>query len=311
MQSPARRVPARRVTLNAPAKLNLHLGIYTQLDERRYHRADSLMVALDLVDTVTVEELGADASGQDSVPLVTCIPPVDIPAHKNTAFRAATELGKRVQRKPAVRIEVVKRVPAESGMGGASADAAATILALCELWDVDPADERVVAAARAVGADVPFFLNPVPTLLTGAGDVVEKVFPPLSKPLSVVLVRPAGPGVSTPAAYAAFDKNPLPPADPAPLCALLEQGDPSSHELAQLLANNLDPVACELLPADAEVRAWLLAQDGVLGGQVTGSGSCVFGICACDEDAERVARQAREIFGAWAKSAHIAAHTDK
>lgn len=313
----------RRVTLSAPAKLNLHLGIYSQLDHRRYHRADSLMVALDLCDEVTVEELPAGSSGGDApggnvwgdapgggapggdVPQLVCTPPVDVPAHKNTAYRAAVALAERLGRVPAVRISLTKRVPDQAGMGGSSSDAASVLRALCELWGVPVADKLVEDAARSVGADVPFFLDPVPTLLVGAGDVAGEKFTALEEPISVVLVRPTGPGVSTPAAYAAFDESPTEPASPDELCAVLRGGHVRASDVAAHLYNNLDPVACRLLPAVQEARAWLLAQDDVLGGQVTGSGSCVFGICASDESAEAVAHAARERLSAWSCAAHI------
>lgn len=297
----------RRISLAAPAKLNLHLGIYSELDERNYHRADSLMVALDLCDQVVVEELTvpADAESAHALPELVCEPPVGIPAHKNTAYRAAWALAKRTGRIPNVRIELRKHVPDQAGMGGSSSDAAAVLRALCELWDVPANDELVLEAARSVGADVPFFLDPVPTLLVGAGDVVDQKFPPLAEPLPVVLVRPDGPGVSTPAAYAAFDQCPTEPTDPLALCAVLRDGCATAEDIAQNLANNLDPVACKMLPRVAEVRAWLLEQPGVLGGQVTGSGSCIFALCSTEADAARVANDARKMFEVWAQSAHI------
>jgi 4-diphosphocytidyl-2-C-methyl-D-erythritol kinase len=111
--------------------------------------------------------------------------------------------------------------------------------------------------------------------------------------------------VSTPAAYAAFDANPTPPADSQALCNVLEKnGDDLAGLVAANLHNNLDPVACALLPKVAEIRAWLLSQEDVLGGQVTGSGSCVFALCRDDADAQRIAQAARDCFGAWAQAAH-------
>lgn len=295
----------RSVSLDAPAKLNLHLGIYSELDERRYHRADSLMVALDFCDEVEVTELSSEFGGSNADIQVVCDPPVDVPLQRNTAYRAAMALGERVGRTPNVRIRIRKHVPDQAGMGGSSSDAAAVIRALCELWGVPLSDPLVQDAARSVGADVPFFLDPVPTLLVGAGDVVSRKFPHLANPIPVALVRPAGPGVSTPVAYAAFDKNPTEPADLCELCAVLEDGAAQPRDVARCLANNLDPVACELLPQVGEVRAWLLGQPGVLNGQVTGSGSCVFAICDSEESCARIAADARERFGAWAMAAHI------
>ena len=288
------------VTLRAPAKLNLHLGIYAQLDERGYHRADSLMVALDLCDEVRVELLEGVRA-----PQVECVPAIDVPAERNTVYRAAVELAKRMGREPAVRIQVQKRVPDQAGMGGSSSDAAAVIRALCQLWGEDAQSPEATEAARAVGADVPFCLDPVPTLLVGAGDVVAEKFLALREPVSVALVRPVGPGVSTPAAYAAFDEEHEEPADPTALCDVLRRGEADAKTLAGLLANNLDPVACRLLPAVAEVREWLLARGESLGGQVTGSGSCVFAVCESDEAVDRIAQAAKKRFGCWAMSAHI------
>lgn len=291
------------MALRAPGKLNLHLGIYSELDDRRYHKADSLMVAVDLADEVVVEELSD--SPRHEGPQVVCCPAIDIPQHKNTAYRAAMELAQRVGRDPRVRVSICKHVPDQAGMGGSSSDAAAVLLALCELWGVDKNEPRVMQAAQAVGADVPFFLDPVPTLLVGAGDVVSRKFLPLEGRISVVLVRPVGPGVSTPAAYAEFDRMPTAPQSPANLCRVLESLTAGPAEIAGLLFNNLDPVACRLHPRIPAVRTWLLGQTGVLGGMVTGSGSCVFGICETNERAEVLALAAREQLGAWAMASRL------
>lgn len=297
----------RSVTLQAPGKLNLHLGIYSEFDDRHYHRADSLMVAVDLADKIVVEELSAlgEAPNACCEPQIVCVPAIDVPPQKNTAYRAAVALAKRVGRSPSVRITLSKQVPDQAGMGGSSSDAAAVLLALCRLWDVDSTSDIVMQAAQSVGADVPFFLDPVPTLLGGAGDVVSCKFPPLDGRVPVVLVRPAGPGVSTPVAYAEFDRAPTEPASPDALCRVLDSGEAAPKDIAAHLFNNLDSVACRLLPKVLDVRTWLLAQSGVLGGQVTGSGSCVFGVCDTHERAESIAQAAREELHAWAQASRL------
>ncbi len=285
------------VGLRAPAKVNLHLGIYPCLDEQGYHRADSLMVALNVADEVEVRELSAGS------PLVVrCDPAIDLPQEKNTAYRAAKEFARALGREACVDVLLRKHVPSQAGLGGASSDAAAVLLALCKLWGVDPTEPVVAEVARSVGADVAFFLDPVPTLLVGRGDVVAEKFAPLAEPVPVVLVRPAGEGVSTPVAYRAFDEEHEEPRDPAELCAVLRAGGVTPRRVADLLANNLDSVACRLQPSVAEVRDWLQGHSLVLGAQVSGSGSCVFGICASGMDARRVADDATERFGldAWA-----------
>lgn len=323
------------VVLAAPAKVNLHLGIYPGHDGQGYHRADSLMVALDVADEVVVRRV-APGSGLS----VRCEPPLDLAPEKNTAYRAAVALARAVEAAgvrddapgrggapsrgdvpgrgdvpsrgaragqastPDIEILIRKRVPSQAGLGGASSDAASVLMALGELWGIAADDPVLAEAARSVGADVAFFLDPVPTLLVGRGDVVAEKFKPLVEPVPVVLVRPAGEGVSTPAAYRDFDKLHEGPGDPAGLCELLRAGRVTSARVAGLLSNNLDPVACRLQPTVRQVRDWLRGQDLVLGAQVSGSGSCVFGICATSDDAQAVAREATACFGpdTWARA---------
>jgi len=278
----ARTQDVRAVTRLAPAKVNLHLGVHAEKDARGYHRVDSVMVALDLADVVTVEPAGSLS--------VTCVPPAGFPEQSNTAFRAASLLAAALGRPADVRVTLEKHIPEQSGMGGSSSDAASVLLALCELWGLDPLDARVAKAARAVGADVPFFLDPRPTLLAGAGDVPREKFPPLDG-VPVALVRPEGPGVSTPAAYREFDRLHDPAANPAPICSALRASD--ARAVAGLLENNLDPVARRLLPEVDRVRGWLSAREGVVACQVTGSGSCVFAVCESRAAAEAAAAEAR------------------
>ncbi len=156
------------VTIDAPVKVNLHLGIHPGRDSRGYHRADSVMVALGVGDTVTVstppeppapalapnaEPPAADASGV----LLAMSEDVGVPPQKNTAWQAAARLRQAFGIAAPVRVEVRKAVPPQSGLGGSSSDAASVILALCRLFSLDEKDPRVVDVARSVGADVPFF----------------------------------------------------------------------------------------------------------------------------------------------------------
>ena len=171
------------ITVTAPAKVNLHLGIYPGRDERGYHRADSVMIALELADEVTV----SPAKGLE----VTCEPPLDVPAEKTTIAKAAQRLADAFGVPCNAHIHLVRRIPDKSGMGSASTDSAATLRALCQLWGLDEGDPRVLEIARGLGADVAFFLQPVPSLLVGVGDVLREAFPPLVG-MPLVLVRPEG-----------------------------------------------------------------------------------------------------------------------
>lgn len=272
---------AHEIELLAPAKLNLHLGIYPGRDERGYHQADSIMMGVELADVVRVRRADALA--------LTTSDDCGVSQEGNTAFRAARALCAAVGRDEGYDIFVEKRIPAQSGLGGASSDAASVLLGLCWLWGVDPLDERVVSVARSLGADVPFFLTMTPALLTGAGDVLHERFPFLLG-VPVVLVRPAA-GVSTVEAYREFDADPTHPQSPAPMCEALRAGDVDA--VAARLYNNLEPAARRLVPETGEARRWLEAQPGVRAAQLTGSGSCVFGLCESDDHAVRVAEAAQ------------------
>lgn len=279
---------ADHIRVCAPAKLNVHLGIYPGRDERGYHRADSIMVGVALSDVVHI-------CAADKLSLTMSVD-CGVPQERNTVYRAAHELCAAFDRDDGYAITVEKHVPAQSGMGGASSDAASALLGLCRLWDVDPLDERVVAVARTIGADVPFFLTMAPALLTGAGDVLAEAFPFLPD-VPVALVRPDV-GVSTVEAYRTFDARPTEPKSPQAMCDALRAGD--ARAVAAHLYNNLEPAANELAPVTAEVRTWLAGEPGVMGAQLTGSGSCVFALCETDDAARRIAARACDIKKWWA-----------
>ncbi len=280
----------REVKLLAPAKLNLHLGIYPGRDERGYHRADSIMVAIDLADRVTVVE---DPRLSDVG--LSMSEDVHVPVEKNTAWIAATRMCETFGHRPCHSIRIEKNIPPQSGLGGSSSDAASVIIALCGLWGLDLLDPRVVEVARSVGADVPFFLHPAPSLLVGAGDVLKAAFPQMND-LPLVLVRPK-PGVSTVEAYQDFDAEPTMPAAVDSLVSALSEGN--REAVAHLLFNNLATAVQHRVTDCTEAVDWLMAQEGVLNAQVTGSGSCVFAICDSLQRAEELRRKARESRKDW------------
>lgn len=270
----------RPVTVEVPCKINLYLGVYAERDARGYHRVDSLMVPVALCDTVVVEEASELA--------VSFLPALSIPVEKSGVWRAAMMLAEALGQEPRARVSVTRRIPGSAGLGSSSADAGAALAALAGVWGVDPFDERVVSVARRVGADVAFFLDPMPGFYVGAGDVLERTL--VAPELPVALVMPRAEGGSTPEAYAEFDRGGRTPDDPSPLIAALASGDPRA--IAAGLRNNLAPAAVALCPEAGEVERWLRARPGVLGAQVTGSGTCSFAICESAAAADAVAAEA-------------------
>ena len=276
-----------RQTVQTPCKINLHLGIHSQLDERGYHRVDSVMAPVALFDTIVIEDAPAL--------FVTHEPALSVPPQKTTVWKAACLLAEELGVEPAVSITVTARIPEKAGLGGSSADAGATLRALAERWGAEPLDPRVVAVARRVGADVAFFLDPVPSLHLGAGDVLTERFGELALPIALVI--PEGEGVSAKGAYDEFDLEPTVPADYDAICEALRAGDAAA--VRGLLYNNLAPAAKRLQPGCAEVEVWMAEQPEALTAMVTGSGSCVFAVCQSLGDARALAERAAPKRGWW------------
>lgn len=290
-----------RQIIQIPCKVNLHLGIHTQKDQRGYHKVDSLMVPVALYDTVVVDDAPELT--------VTHEPQLCVLPERTTTWKAAVLLANKLGVSPDVSIDVQVHIPEKAGLGGSSADAAATLYLLAQRWGVDPLDPLVVEVAKAVGADVAFFLDPQPSLMLGAGDtLVETYASTVDAPLAIVL--PAETGVVTKEAYDQFDASPVAPESYENLSALLRDAgqdvagmgpapdnvDASKQfiqQVASLLFNNLAPAAKSLKPQVAEVEEWLKAQLGVLGAHVSGSGSSSFALCESQDAANAIAAAAQ------------------
>lgn len=290
-----------RQIVQIPCKVNLHLGIHTQKDQRGYHKVDSLMVPVALYDTVVVDDAPELT--------VTHEPQLCVLPERTTTWKAAVLLANKLGVSPDVSIDVQVHIPEKAGLGGSSADAAATLYLLAQRWGVDPLDPLVVEVAKAVGADVAFFLDPRPSLMLGAGDtLVETYASTVDAPLAIVL--PAETGVVTKEAYDQFDASPIAPEPYERLSALLRDAGQDAagmepapdkatadeqfiQQVASFLFNNLAPAAKSLKPQVAEVEEWLKAQPGVLGAQVSGSGSSSFALCESQDAADAIAAAAQ------------------
>ena len=291
-------MPDRSLTVSAPAKINLYLGVHDERDERGYHRVDSVMAAVGLYDRVTVEP--AESLSVETVPAS------DFPMQRNTTYRAAVAMGERFGRDPRVRITIEKQIPLCAGLGGPSTDAAAVIVALAELWGIDRSDPALDDIARGIGADVPFFLHASPSFYVGGGDVLAEEYPALPE-LPVVLVKPVDARVSTVEAYKTFDADPVPTGDLESLQDALERADVQG--MVASISNNLAPVAERLEPRIADVLGWIRSREGVLAADVCGSGACSFAICEDTGLAERLAAAARERHGWWSCATKLVGRT--
>lgn len=308
----------------AYAKINLHLGIYPHnVGESGYHRADSVMAALELADTVT---LSYNERAQQNTVVMDAGP--DVAMKDNTAFRALEAMCQTFHKQPAYIVTIQKHIPAQAGLGGSSSDAATTIKLLCKFWGIDALDARVVRVAQSIGADVAFFLHPIPAYLNGVGATLQESFEHVPS-IPCVIVRPQA-GVSTPVAYRLFDEhiqaevgaelkprselgaelkpglNPeakiqsFMPQSPDRIIQALRVGDVLA--LNGLLYNNLAEAVIQHVADIREVLAWLRTQQGISHPCVTGSGSAVFAFAQSSAICDEIAQKASKMRNWWVYS---------
>lgn len=308
----------------AYAKINLHLGIYPHnVGESGYHRADSVMAALELADTVT---LSYNEHAQQNTVVMDAGP--DVAMKDNTAFRALEAMCQTFHKQPAYTVTIQKHIPAQAGLGGSSSDAATTIKLLCKFWGIDALDARVVRVAQSIGADVAFFLHPIPAYLNGVGATLQESFEHVPS-IPCVIVRPQA-GVSTPVAYRLFDEhiqaevgaelkprselgaelkpglNPeagiqsFMPQSPDRIIQALRVGDVLA--LNGLLYNNLAEAVIQHVADIREVLAWLRTQQGISHPCVTGSGSAVFAFAQSSAICDEIAQKASKMRNWWVYS---------
>lgn len=257
-----------------PAKLNLFLEILGRRSDG-YHDLATVMVPLDFGDLLDVREARRFSLEVDGPPL-----PRD-----NTLARAYRAVARR-RKIPGVRVRLAKRIPAGSGLGGGSSDAAALLRALDRLFDLD-LDLR--EAGAEVGSDVNFFLQDGAALCTGRGEAVAPLTP--QRPLHAVVVWTGAP-LSTPEVYrASREYLTRRPRNVIEFLNLYARGN--RRQLGLALYNRLESAAVELHPG-LNTALRYLRRLPFAGTRMTGSGSALYGLCASRREAERLARRVRD-----------------
>lgn len=266
---------AAAVTVRAPGKINVFFRVGALQDDG-YHEVASLYQAVSLYEEVT-----ATKSDRFSVRFIG---PIDTEGlatdESNLAIRAARLLADFTGYTGGVDLLITKRVPIAGGMGGGSADAAATLLACDELWGTGVGRHGLHDLAAQLGADVPFALEGGTAVGTGRGDELSQAL--TTGQFHWVLVL-AEAGLSTPVVYRTLDEHRdrhaaslLPaPAQPSVDTAVLQAirlGNPES--LADAMHNDLQVAALKLEPALAELLE-LGESRGALAGIVSGSGPTI------------------------------------
>lgn len=151
-----------KLTAAAHAKVNLHLEVLAKREDG-YHEVETLLQSLELHDTLQFRRTKGPIH-------VICEHPGVPEDRRNLCHLAARLLRKHLKVTAGVEIRIEKRIPVAAGLGGGSADAAATLLALLQLWEHEVEEDELTGLARRIGADVPFFLRGGTQLARGIGD---------------------------------------------------------------------------------------------------------------------------------------------
>lgn len=274
------------VVVNAPAKINLYLHVVGRRSDG-YHLLDSLVVFAGIGDTIAAApaatlSLGIDGPFADGLG----------GGEDNLVIRAARALATATGRPAAAQLRLTKRLPVASGIGGGSADAAATLHALARLWRLDLDTKALAAIGLALGADVPVCVHGRSAFFAGIGECVTPA-PPLP-PAWLVLANP-GIALPTPQVFKArsggFSEAGRFAAAPA-----------SAAELALVLAtrgNDLSAAAVCLAPVIGAVLAALKAVPGALLARMSGSGATCFALFADAPAAQAAAAALRARHPDW------------
>lgn len=275
----------------SPAKINLFLEVLGKRPDG-FHEIESIMQTVSLFDTLYLHPT------KSGIKVITNHPELS-PGRDNLIYQAADLIKKKYGIKKGVRIILEKRIPIGGGLGGGSSNAAAVLLGLNRLWNLNLSQEELSLLGARLGSDVPFFIYGQTALVKGRGEIVLPLRvrgnfhylllkPPISIPtkniyknLKLSLTRQAINGIM-------------------PIVNKLLQKQISYKEIQQLMYNRLENVAMKLYPVLRGTHqafqkistppGWttpvVRAGQGIL---LSGSGSTIFKLCGCRKEAEALA----------------------
>ena len=276
------------VELLAPAKINLCLHVYGKTDGG-LHNLDTIVVFCQFGDTITVR-----LAEQDSFcvrgPFAPALTESD--TSKNLVIAARDAFRSNGGICGPVTICLFKEIPIAAGLGGGSADAAATLRALNKMAKTPLSDNQLFAVAAKLGSDVPVCLAATPHRIKGTGDLIY----PLEKIQAGALVL-VNPLVSLPTA-AVFKKLCPPYNQPLP--------DINEHDAVRYcrFGNDLERAATAFVPEISDLLNRLRQTPSCQAAQMSGSGASCFGIFD-DLASANIAAAAFETAGAWAKATKL------
>lgn len=259
------------ISFPAPAKINLFLHLTGKRDDG-YHLLESLIAFADVVDRVTAEPA-------DALTLTITGPFAEglEAGADNLVLRAANALAALADVAPRARLTLEKNLPVASGIGGGSADAAATLAALCHLWEITPRRDDLMTLALSLGADVPICLAGHAAMVSGIGEIIS---PPVTLPDAWLVLANPRVAVST---ADVFKARTAPFSEPGAI------DDMPNDVIAGLETrqNDLAAPAAALAPEINDVITALDALTGARLVRLSGSGATAFAIFDSQAEADR------------------------
>ena len=269
------------VTVEANAKINLTLDILGKRPDG-FHEVAMVMQTIGLHDTLVMEKTERDIKLSINVPWLKA-------DEKNLAWRAAELIRQEYGLEGGVRIELTKRIPVAAGLAGGSADAAAVLKGMNDLYGLQLDEEKLCELGARLGSDIPFCIMGGTMLATGRGEVLTRLS---DMPETWVVLAKPRISVSTAWAYQNYDEQ---GAERHPDNEAIKQAIDRGNRkaVAGLLCNVLESVTIKKYDVIAEYKQMMLDK-GAMASMMSGSGPTVFGLAKSREQAEAIADVLRQ-----------------
>ena len=262
------------ITLKSRAKINLSIDVLGKRQDG-YHLVEMIMQTIDLYDLIEINEKDNDQitikSTSDEIPL-DC---------NNLVYKAANLIKKTFNINKGVEIHIKKNIPVAAGMAGGSSNAAAVLVGLNKLWNLNLSNQQLEKIGLKLGADVPFCINGGAVLASGIGEELTPI-KGLTKDVCILVCKPDL-FVSTKEVYECIDSKDI---DKRPnnkfLIECLKNED--TRQLAANMFNVLEGVTMDKHPVIQQIKD-IMTNNRALGAMMSGSGPTVFGLYENREDA--------------------------
>ena len=277
--------------VKAFAKINLCLDVLRRKEDG-YHEVEMVMTNVDIADVLEIKEL-------EEKKILLKSDNKDLAMDEtNLIYKAIVLLQKEAGKDVGIELSLEKNIPMEAGMAGGSADAAATLKAVNELFQLNISKDRLMELGASLGADIPFWIMGGTALASGIGEKLKSLKP---LPKMKILIAKPNTGLSTKKVYESLDienlnKSGFRHRDVKEMVSVIESDKDEKtkiKEIADSLNNILELPSIKLLPFIEDIKKTMM-DNNCLGCLMSGSGTAVFGIFDSDEDMLRTKKILKE-----------------